>query len=95
MTKEEIIINEVQECIKAYKKRPMYSIDGVDCIVLDNDDINHISHKCAFWILSKEQDTLEAFVEWLKNQNCIIFQCDSAGTMKCDFALEKFLEEKK
>ena len=66
MNREEIIINEVQDCIKAYRKRPMFHIDGTDCIVLDNDDINRISYRCAFWILIKEKDLLKEFVEWLK-----------------------------
>ena len=42
-----------------------------------------------------ESDLLKEFVEWLKGQNCIIMQQDCAGTMKCDFALEKFLEDRK
>lgn len=92
MTREEIIINEVQECIKAYKKRPMYRIDGVDCIVLDNDDINHISHKCAFWILSKEQDTLKEFVEWFKNN--YYFAKYPLFAKNTEELIEKFLEEK-
>ena len=93
MNREEIIINEVRECIKAYKKRPMCYIDGKYCIALDNDDINRISYKCAFWILIKEKNLLKEFVEWLKENFFEKYVLFAGKQDDVDKLIENFLKE--
>lgn len=64
---------------------------GEDDTISDKEFAKVLADK----FINHETNLLKEFVEWLKGQNCIIMQQDCAGTMKCDFALERFLEERK
>lgn len=76
-------------------------VNATDFIFKDGEiescstNIDLLAHNLYIEVNKHEADLLKEFVEWLKGQNCIIMQQDCAGTMKCDFALEKFLEERK
>ena len=75
------------------KREEIIKIFEENHIAKGNATIN--ATKLAKIFTKHEADLLKEFVEWLKGQNCIIMQQDCAGTMKCDFALEKFLEDRK